>query len=87
MLPLILCWAVTVHKMQASTVDRAVINLGPKVFAKGQAYVALSRVRSVEGIRLEDLDVSKIQDKKFCNTQALEEMERLRKLQSYRKTN
>lgn len=60
MLPIILCWAVTVHKMQGSTVDHAVINLGEKVFAPGQAYVTLSRVRSLQGIRLESLAIPKV---------------------------
>lgn len=36
MLPLVLCWAVTVHKMLGSIFDHAVINLGAKVFAKNQ---------------------------------------------------
>lgn len=86
MLPLILCWAVTVHKMQGSTVDRAVINFGSKVFAPGQAYVALSRVRSIDGVRLDELDCLKLLGKKVCNMKALEEMERLRKLSNYNKT-
>ncbi|CAK1597796.1 unnamed protein product [Parnassius mnemosyne] len=43
MLPIILCWAVTVHKLQGATLDKAVIDLGMKVPAKGQAYVALNR--------------------------------------------
>ena len=37
MLPMVLCYASTAHKMQGSTVDRAVIYLGSKLFAKGQA--------------------------------------------------
>lgn len=83
MLPLILCWASTVHKMQGSTVDRAVINLGPSVFAPGQAYVAMSRVRSLEGLVFEELDCTKLMGKHVCNSSALSEMERLRKLPNY----
>jgi hypothetical protein len=57
MLPLILCWGCTVHKMQGTTVCTSVVNLmGAKLFAPGQAYVALSRVRSFNGLRLEEPD-------------------------------
>ena len=59
MLPLILSWAVTVHKLQGTTPEKAVIDLGKKNFAKGQIYVALSRVKSLEGIALSDLDANK----------------------------
>ncbi|GFY61706.1 ATP-dependent DNA helicase [Trichonephila inaurata madagascariensis] len=43
MLPVILCCSCTVLKMEGSTVDHAVVYLGSKLFAAGQAYVALSR--------------------------------------------
>ena len=51
-LPIRLAWAVTIHKGQGKTFDRAVIDLGTGTFAPGQAYVALSRVRSLEGLSL-----------------------------------
>ncbi|MDZ7848424.1 MAG: helix-turn-helix domain-containing protein [Owenweeksia sp.] len=49
--PLRLAWAVTVHKSQGLTFDQAVIDVG-RAFAPGQVYVALSRLRSLEGLML-----------------------------------
>ncbi|HEY1037079.1 MAG TPA: AAA family ATPase [Candidatus Paceibacterota bacterium] len=51
-LPVKLAWAVTIHKSQGKTFERAIIDFGRGTFAHGQAYVALSRVRSMEGITL-----------------------------------
>ncbi len=49
--PIRLAWAVTIHKSQGLTFDRAVIDAGQS-FAAGQVYVALSRCRSLEGVFL-----------------------------------
>ncbi len=50
--PIKLAWAMTVHKSQGKTFDRVIIDLGRGAFAHGQSYVALSRCRSFQGIRL-----------------------------------
>lgn len=51
--PLMLAWAVTIHKSQGLTFDNVVLNFGRGTFAPGQLYVAFSRCRTIEGIILE----------------------------------
>ena len=50
--PIKLAWAITIHKSQGMTFDRMHFDLTRGTFAPGQAYVAISRMRSIEGLTL-----------------------------------
>ena len=50
--PLCLSFANTIHKLQGATLDMAVMDLGGSIFTEGQIYVALSRVKSLDGLYL-----------------------------------
>ena len=54
--PLMLSWAATFHKIQGQTLDRAVIDLSSEVWGPQMAYVAISRVRSLDQIALTDFE-------------------------------
>ena len=58
--PLILAWAITIHKAQGASIELAEIDIGNSVFACGQTYVALSRVVSLDGLYLTSFNYKKI---------------------------
>ena len=51
-IPLKAAYALTIHKSQGQTIDRLEMSVDDRYFAEGQAYVALSRARTLEDIRL-----------------------------------
>ena len=74
--PLILAYAVTIHKCQGLSLDCAIVDLSDKVFADGMAYVALSRVKSLEELHLIAFAPQSIR----VNVKCLKEINRLREV-------
>jgi len=58
--PLILAWAITIHKSQGASLDCAEIDVGSSIFECGQTYVALSRIKSLDGLYLTSFDPDSI---------------------------
>jgi hypothetical protein len=76
-LPFVLCWACTVHKLQGAQVEKGVVYAGRKCRTKGLIYVAISRVTSLEGLGIVGLDEQVLLN---CpaDLEALAEIDRLR---------
>ncbi|KLU92863.1 hypothetical protein MAPG_11822 [Magnaporthiopsis poae ATCC 64411] len=69
-IPLMPAWALTVHKSQGLTLDNVVVNMD-RAFEEGQVYVALSRVRTLEGLKVEG-DVRALSLGTAANEEAIE---------------
>ena len=59
-IPLCLAWALTIHKIQGASMAMAEMDLGNAIFEYGQTYVALSRIRSLDGLYLSSFMPNKI---------------------------
>ena len=69
-----MAYAITIHKNQGLSLDCAIIDLSERVFGEGMAYVALSRIRSLNGVHLTSFTPDAIMASRAC----LEECNRLR---------
>jgi len=59
-IPLYLAWAITIHKIQGATLNMAELDIGDSIFEYGQTYVALSRIKSLDGLYLSNFNPTKI---------------------------
>lgn len=59
-IPLSLAWALTIHKIQGATLEMADMDLGKSVFEYGQSYVALSRIKSLDGLYISEFHPHRI---------------------------
>jgi ATP-dependent exoDNAse (exonuclease V) alpha subunit len=72
MIPLILCWAVTIHKVQGLTLDKAVIHLD--CFDHHMEYVALSRLKTLNGLAINNIKHSRFINNKIIYQPAYDEI-------------
>ena len=59
-LPLMLSWAISIHKSQGATIDLLEIDIGDSIFACGQAYVAISRARNSDSVKITEFNKKSI---------------------------
>ena len=76
-IPLCLAWALTIHKIQGATMDKAEIDIGSSIFECGQTYVALSRIKTLEGLYLSSFNPNRI----FSNPKVVAFYERFPKIE------
>ena len=62
-IPLVLSWAITVHKSQGMTLEKIRCNLG-NAFAEGQVYVAVSRVKTLQGLFIDSFNINNVKANK-----------------------
>lgn len=70
-IPLVPAWAITIHKSQGLTLEKAVIELEPKEFSGGLSFVAISRVKILQGLAF----------KSYFSQQRLEKPQKSSKMQ------
>ena len=58
--PLCLAWAITIHKSQGMGIEFLSIDIGRNIFEDGQAYVALSRTKNLNGLHIKNFDLNSI---------------------------
>ena len=74
--PIMPAFAITIHKSQGLSLQTAIVDAGPATFGPGMIYVGLSRVTTLHGLHLIDIDRGKI----ICDIKAISEYNRLRQL-------